>query len=151
MNVTGDDLDAVIVTHEHTDHIQSLGNLSKKFNLPVYATSETFDNMPKQSEKISDNNKKNITINQKFAINDIDIIPFAIPHDAANPCGFTFFSDNKKISIATDIGHMTNDVLNHGDTVSLKLTVGYNATATDLPVATVNITGMDVTFVYGQK
>lgn len=89
--------------------------MSRKYDIPVFATSETFDNSPKQSEKIADKNKKNININEKFAIKDIDIVPFSIPHDAANPCGFTLFSDNKKISIATDIGHMTNDILKHID------------------------------------
>lgn len=113
LNITASDLDAVIVTHEHTDHIQSIGNLSKKFNIPVFATSQTFDAMPKQSEKISETNKKNINIDEKFSIGDIEILPFSIPHDAANPCGYTFFSDNKKISIATDIGHMTNDIVKH--------------------------------------
>lgn len=115
MNISASNLDGVIVTHEHTDHIQSLGNLSKKFNIPVFATSQTFDAMPKQSEKISDNNKKSINIDEKFSIGDIEILPFSIPHDAANPCGYTLFSDNKKISIATDIGHMTNDIVKHID------------------------------------
>ena len=54
ININPSDLNAIIVTHEHTDHIQSLGNLSKKFDLPVFATSKTFDAMPKQSEKISE-------------------------------------------------------------------------------------------------
>ena len=115
LNISASDLDAVIVTHEHTDHIQSLGNLSKKFDIPVFATAQTFDAMPKQSEKIADNNKKNISIDEKFSIGDIDILPFSIPHDAANPCGYTLFSDNKKISIATDIGHMNNDIVKHID------------------------------------
>lgn len=115
LNISPQDLDAVVVTHEHTDHIQSIGNLSKKFNLPIYATSETFDAMPVQTDKISSSNRKNININEKFCINDIQITPFFIPHDAANPCGYTFFSDNKKISVATDIGHMTNDILKHID------------------------------------
>lgn len=115
LNISPQDLDAVVVTHEHTDHIQSIGNLSKKFNLPIYATSETFDAMPVQTDKISSSNRKNININEKFCINDIQITPFSIPHDAANPCGYTFFSDNKKISVATDIGHMTNDILKHID------------------------------------
>ena len=115
INVDASDLSAVIVTHEHTDHIQSLGNLSKKFNLPVFATPGTFNAMPKQTEKISEKNKKSISINEKFSIGDIEILPFQIPHDAADPCGFTIFSDDKKISIATDIGHMTNDVLKHID------------------------------------
>ena len=111
INVEPSDLNAVIITHEHTDHIQSLGNLSKKFDLPVFATSSTFDAMPKQTEKISDTNKKSININEKFSIGDIEILPFQIPHDAVDPCGFTFFSNNTKISIATDIGHMTNNII----------------------------------------
>ena len=115
LNISASDLDAVIVTHEHTDHIQSLGNLSKKFDIPVFATAQTFDAMPKQSEKIANNNKKNISIDEKFSIGNIDILPFSIPHDAANPCGYTLFSDNKKISIATDIGHMNNDIVKHID------------------------------------
>ena len=114
-DVQPSNLDAVIVTHEHTDHIQSLGNLSKKFDIPVFATSKTFDAMPKQTEKITDKNKNNINIDEKFSIGDIEILPFKIPHDAADPCGFTLFSNNKKISIATDVGHMTNDILKHID------------------------------------
>lgn len=114
-DVLPSNLDAVIVTHEHTDHIQSLGNLSKKFDIPVFATPKTFDAMPKQTEKITDKNKNNINIDEKFSIGDIEILPFKIPHDAADPCGFTLFSNNKKISIATDVGHMTNDILKHID------------------------------------
>ena len=113
LDISASDLNAVVVTHEHTDHIQSVGNISKKFNLPIYATSETFDAMPIQTDKISDCNRKKININEEFNIGDINITPFSIPHDAANPCGYTFFSDNKKVSIATDIGHMTNDILKH--------------------------------------
>lgn len=115
LEISASNLDGIIVTHEHVDHIQSVGNLSKKFNIPVFATSQTFDAMPKQSEKIADSNKKNINIDEKFSVGDIDILPFSIPHDAANPCGYTLFSDNKKISIATDIGHMNNDILKHID------------------------------------
>lgn len=71
--------------------------------------------MSKQSEKISEKNKKNIRIDEKFSIGDIEILPFAIPHDAVDPCGYTLFADNKKISIATDIGHMNNTILKHID------------------------------------
>ena len=71
--------------------------------------------MPKQSDKISSENKRNVVIDEKFSIGDIEILPFSIPHDAANPCGYTLFSDNKKISIATDIGHMNNDIIKHID------------------------------------
>ena len=69
--------------------------------------------MPKQKDKISSNNIKNFKNCEKFYIGDIEINPFPIPHDAANPCGFTIFNENKKISIATDIGHMTNSILHN--------------------------------------
>ena len=115
LNVDAKDLDGVIVTHEHIDHIQSIGNLSKKFDIPVFANQKTFDAMPKQTEKLSDKNKKKINIDEKFMIGDIEILPFSIPHDAADPCGFTLFSNNRKISIATDIGHMTGDIVKQID------------------------------------
>lgn len=111
IDVSPSSIDGILVTHEHSDHIQSLGNLSKKFNLPVFANSETFDAMPKQTDKISTENINKFKIKQKFSINDIEITPFSIPHDAANPCGFNISCNDDKISIATDIGHMTNEIL----------------------------------------
>lgn len=111
INIDPSSLDGILVTHEHSDHIKSLGSLSKKFDLPVFANQETYDAMPKQVEKISDKNIKRFNVNEKFCINDIEINPFTIHHDAANPCGFNFFNNDKKISIATDIGHIDNDIL----------------------------------------
>lgn len=104
-------LDGILITHEHSDHVQGLGTFAKKFNLPVFVNKKTLDAMPKQKEKISDNNINNFIIEEKFEIGDLIIKPFSIPHDAANPCGFNIFNNNKKISIATDIGHMTNGIL----------------------------------------
>ena len=111
LNVDPYKLDGILITHEHSDHIQGLGTFAKKFNLPVYVNQKTLDAMPKQKEKISEKNINLIKIEEKFEINDLKIKPFAIPHDAANPCGFCIFKDNKKMSIATDIGHMTNGIL----------------------------------------
>ena len=111
LNVSPSSLDGILVTHEHSDHIQSLGNLSKKFNLPVYANSETFDAMPKQTDKISAENINKFKVTEKFQIKDIEVNPFSIPHDAVNPCGFSISNNSEKLSIATDIGHMTNDIL----------------------------------------
>ena len=111
IGISPDSLDGILVTHEHSDHIHSLGNLSNKFSLPVYANSETFDAMPKQKDKILDKNIKIFKNSEKFNIKDIEIMPFAIPHDAVNPCGFSLSCNTDKISIATDIGHITNDLL----------------------------------------
>ena len=111
INIDPSTLDGILVTHEHIDHVQGLGTLSKKFDLPVFVNQETLDAMPKQKDKISENNIKTFKISDKFDIGDLEIKPFSIPHDAANPCGFNIWKNNKKISIATDIGHMTNPIL----------------------------------------
>lgn len=111
INVEPSSLDGILITHEHSDHVQGLGTFSKKFDLPVFVNQETLDAMPTQRDKIASSNIKTFKISDKFSIGDLDIKPFSIPHDAANPCGFNIWKDDKKMSIATDIGHMTNDIL----------------------------------------
>ena len=111
INIDPKTIDGILITHEHSDHVQGLGTLSKKFDLPVFVTQETLDAMPKQRDKIDSKNIKTFKVTDKFSIGDLTINPFSIPHDAANPCGFNIIKDNKKISIATDIGHMNTDIL----------------------------------------
>lgn len=115
------DIDAILVTHEHSDHVQSLGMISSKYNIPVYANRKTWDAMPKQKDKISELNQKFFVSYEKFEIGDLVIDPFSIPHDAADPCGFNITNNDDKISIATDIGHMTNDIVNKLDGSSFVL------------------------------
>ena len=103
-------IDAIIITHEHSDHTKGLGNFSKKYEIPVYANKETWDAMPKQMEKISKENIKFFTF-EDFEIGDIKIKAFPIPHDAANPCGFNLYHENKKMSLVTDIGHITPEII----------------------------------------
>lgn len=111
IEIDASSIDAILVTHEHSDHIRGLATFSSKFNIPVYSTIETLDNMEKITSKIKGDNLKHFNINEKFSIGDLEILPFTIPHDAANPCGFNIFNADKKISIATDIGHMNNNIL----------------------------------------
>ena len=111
IDIDPSNIDAILVTHEHSDHIKGLGTLSKKYNIPVYANSKTWDAMEEQSAKIEEKNIKKFTIEENFEIGDLKVHPFKIPHDAANPCGFNIFFNNKKISIATDIGHMTSNIV----------------------------------------
>ena len=127
LNIDPSSINGILITHEHSDHVQGLGTFSKKFDLPVFVNQKTLDAMPKQKEKIPEKNIKKFTIEEKFEIGDIKIKPFAIPHDAANPCGFNIFKDNKKISIATDIGHMTNGILkNLEDSIFVLLESNYD-------------------------
>lgn len=111
INVKPESLSAILVTHEHVDHIKSIGTLSKKYNIPVYATEKTWDAMPSQAEKIDLDYQKTFIPYESFSIGDIEIKPFSIPHDAADPCGFNIFNSNKKITIATDLGHITPDIM----------------------------------------
>ncbi len=111
LNFDPANLDGILITHEHTDHVQGLGTFAKKYNIPVFVNQKTLDAMPKQKDKIPEQNIHLFTIEEKFEINDLKIKPFSIPHDAANPCGFNIAKDNSKISIATDIGHITNGII----------------------------------------
>ncbi len=112
VNVNIDEINGILISHEHSDHIKGLASICKKYNIPVYANSSTFTNI-KQS--ISDDKKIKFKSNEKFEIGDIQITPFSIPHDAADPCGFNLFYNNKKLTIATDIGHIDNKILHNLD------------------------------------
>ncbi len=107
IDILPEDLDAVLITHEHSDHIKGLGVIARRYNIPIYATEDTFLNFKNVGE--IDDNLKN-AINGDFEIGDIGIHSFSIPHDAANPVGYNFFIENKKLSLATDIGKMTDNV-----------------------------------------
>ena len=113
INIDVDDIDAILVTHEHSDHIKGLGTLSKKHNIPVYANTGTWNSMTEQKNKISSENIKIFNTNENFKIGDFIVSPFSIPHDATDPCGFNICNGNSKISIATDLGHITDDIIYH--------------------------------------
>jgi phosphoribosyl 1,2-cyclic phosphodiesterase len=111
LSIDPSEINGILITHEHSDHVQGLGTFAKKFHLPVFVNKKTLDAMPKQKEKLEEKNIHLFNLNEKFEIGDLKIKPFAIPHDAANPCGFNIMKEDKKISIATDIGHMTKDIM----------------------------------------
>ena len=87
------------------------GTFSKKYGVPVYANEKTWSAMPNERKKIDVNNQIVIELDNKFNIGDLEIISFPIPHDAACPCGYNIFNSGKKISIATDIGHITPKIM----------------------------------------
>ena len=112
INVFPEEIDAILVTHEHIDHIKSVGTLSKKFNIPVFANTGTWDAMPAEQAKISSNNQYKFKTSEDFEIGDLRIHSFKTPHDASESCGFSISNSNNKLSIATDLGHITKEIMN---------------------------------------
>lgn len=111
INMSIDDIGAILVTHEHIDHTKSLGMISSKYNIPVYANLETWDALNGQKDKISNKNRKTFKVLEDFEIGDLKILPFNVPHDAANPCGFNIYNSGQKLSVATDLGHVDLKIL----------------------------------------
>ncbi|MCX7924090.1 MAG: MBL fold metallo-hydrolase [Clostridia bacterium] len=107
------ELSAILVSHEHSDHIRGAGIISRKFDVPIYANENTWEAMEQQIGPVSVKNKRYFNTASEFEINDICVKPFSIPHDAAEPVGFNFFVGNKKITTATDIGCMKKSLLGH--------------------------------------
>jgi len=106
-------LDAILVTHEHADHIKGIGILSRKYDIPVYATEGTWEGMYNKIGAVSDKNRIIFEPEQDFFIGPIDVTPFSTPHDAAQPVGYTFETDGAKLAIATDLGCIRDSWLKH--------------------------------------
>lgn len=102
------DLSAILLTHEHIDHIQGAGILSRRFDIPIYTTKETFSNI--NIGPIREENIKFVTPNTSVEIGDVLVHPFSISHDAKNPVGYSFDLDAGKFSSLTDTGIITPEI-----------------------------------------
>jgi phosphoribosyl 1,2-cyclic phosphodiesterase len=102
-------VDAILVTHEHSDHSTGIAQLARLFNCPAYLTQLTHSEILKmypegpvqKMERV-----QHIQAGERFEIGDIEINPFAIPHDAADPVGYAFRCNGVKVAIVTDLGYM---------------------------------------------
>ena len=106
------EIDAILVSHEHSDHTKGAGILSRKFNLPIYASEGTWQAMEQLIGPVLECNKVVFSSYAPFQIGDIAVTPFPIPHDANEPVGYSFCACGKKVTIATDIGHISMELLN---------------------------------------
>lgn len=106
------EINAILVTHEHIDHIRSIGTIAKKYKIPIYANLGTWNGIENEKLVIEIENKNYFKIGEKFEIGDLKITPFATSHDAMDSCGFSIEHEGKKVSIATDLGEITNEVMN---------------------------------------
>jgi phosphoribosyl 1,2-cyclic phosphodiesterase len=118
IKTTGDDphkLSAIVITHEHSDHVSGLLVLARKLNVPIFMTGATH---AVWSKAMRDANGERPQIGKlevfppgrRLHIGDIEVMPFTIPHDAADPVGFTFRAEGVKVGFATDLGYIPPSV-----------------------------------------
>ena len=111
----------ILVTHEHSDHIRSIGILSRKLDVPIYANDKTWSSFADGIGKVKAENIKTFRTGEEFEIGSIGIRPFNIPHDAVEPVGYCFYINGKKISLATDLGFFSDEVKENIKTSDLVL------------------------------
>lgn len=103
-----EDVSALLITHEHIDHVKSIPIVTKKLpNIVAYANEATWENIERP---VADEKKCCFTTGEDFCIGDFCIRPFAIPHDAAEPVGFSIYFEDRQISIVTDVGYITDEI-----------------------------------------
>lgn len=103
-------IDAIIVTHEHIDHISGVGILSRRFNIPVYATLGTWKAMINNLGKMNPMLIRYIAAEVPFNINGAEFHPFSTSHDAAESIGLKFTDGQKKGAVATDMGTVSKHI-----------------------------------------
>lgn len=106
-------LSGVLITHEHSDHIAGAGVLARKYHLPLYATKATWEAMEGKIGKIPAETRREIEAGRDFYLGSVGIVPFSIPHDAADPVGFRLYGGNVSVSTATDLGCFSDNVYDH--------------------------------------
>lgn len=112
VGVRTDSIKGIFITHEHSDHIKGVGIMSRKYNIPVYANEKTWEAMEPKIGDVSLACKRIIKTCSEIYIDDMCISNFKTSHDAVDPIGYTVTKDKKKISILTDTGHVTKDMMN---------------------------------------
>lgn len=110
IGLTLSDIDAILITHEHSDHIGGLGVISRKYGIPICATRGTFEGIRAASKSIKSIGEidsslfRPVEAEMPFLVNDLEIDPFRISHDAREPVAYRFYENEKKAAIVTDIG-----------------------------------------------
>ncbi|MBF8438106.1 MBL fold metallo-hydrolase [Halanaerobiaceae bacterium Z-7014] len=106
-----EDISAILVTHEHGDHIKGAGVLSRRYNIPIYASAGTWKAARKKLGKIGKGYER--TIEESWQLGDFEITSFPIPHDAAEPVGFVVSDGDVNFGLATDIGYIADELYDH--------------------------------------
>ena len=110
LDITGRDLDGILVTHEHVDHIAGLGVMARKYHIPIYATPGTISAIQKCSSvgNIEEELFVPVRPDNKLCIKDLVINPMKISHDAAEPVGYRVSYGNRRVAVCTDLGYFND-------------------------------------------
>lgn len=110
LDLKGDDIDGILITHEHVDHIGGLGVISRKYNIPIYATRGTIEAIKAYDKlgKVESDLFHPIAPDVDWSIKDLTIKAFKTSHDAADSVAYTIRQGNKKCAVATDMGNYTD-------------------------------------------
>lgn len=115
LDISGDDLDGILITHEHIDHIGGLGIISRKYNIPIYATEDTINEIKNNVKlgNIESDLYRIIKPGTAFFIKDIEVNCFDVYHDVVNPVAYRFESNGKRCAIITDTGRYDENIENN--------------------------------------
>ncbi|MDD3885041.1 MAG: MBL fold metallo-hydrolase [Gallionella sp.] len=102
LGVEPSDLSGILVTHEHGDHARGVVRLARKFGLTVWLTHGTWRNLQESGIRVQE-----ISPHDVFAIGDLEVIPYPVPHDAAEPVQFVFGDGQHRLGVLTDAGCAT--------------------------------------------
>ena len=110
---TTSDMDGILITHEHSDHIMGLGVIARKYGLPIYATKGTVDAILTSSSvgKIDTDLFHVIEAGVEFAVGDLTIMPMSISHDAADPVAYLLTDGTRRIGVVTDLGVYNEEII----------------------------------------
>lgn len=107
------EINAMLVTHDHTDHVKAVGVLSQAFRVPVYTSEKVHHSIQLNhfvSKKVPTDLQHIINHGETFALGPFQITSFAVPHDSAENNGYIIKADNKCLVLMTDIGHFTDEM-----------------------------------------
>lgn len=115
LGVKPNELSAICITHEHSDHIKGLGVLARRYGVPIYGTEGTLREIQKAKGlgEFSSDLLKPLTPDAPLSIGDMEVLPFHIDHDAADPVAYRIQAENKSVAVATDLGHYNQYTVDH--------------------------------------
>lgn len=103
-----DNLDAILISHEHSDHARGVGVMARRYEIPVYANTETWQEMEKKCGKIPSEFKQIMEPGERMTFGDMDILSFPVSHDSVNAQFYAFQKDNKQYAMMTDLGYVSD-------------------------------------------